>query len=163
MTCSPAVLVCLAFTPVVVLAVHALFSRRFGRALAPQAAALLAALCAALPMALLLQTAGLYGLGAWSYAAAVYASLAYAYLHLFNLSETARRLKILFALEARGDASLDELEQRYGGAGAVLAVRLERMEALGAAHKVNGRWFLRRKTLAWAARIVSLWRHLLFT
>lgn len=159
--CPHAALVALAATPVIVLFVHALFSRRLGRSLPPQGVAFLSAACAALPAASLARTGGLESAGDWAYFALVYFSLAYAYLHLFNLSETARRLRILFTLERRGETSVAELEETYGPR-EVLHVRLKRLEGMGSAHKANGRWFLRHRWLAWVAALVALWRRALF-
>lgn len=155
---KPLPLVAIAGSPLVVLAVHALFSRRFGGSLPPQGVAFLAAAAATVPAAFLANLAGLEGGSDWAYFAAVYGALAYSYLHLFNLSETARRLRILFTLERRGEATVAELETGYE----VLSVRMQRLEALGSAHRTNGRWFLRHRSLAWTAGLVVLWRRVLF-
>jgi hypothetical protein len=162
-------LLLLAGSPALVLALHAAVLRGFraaGAAVNPQAAALA---CSALGLpvtaglAWLLHLRSLTGAEAcraWAYAGLVYGGLAYAYFHLFNLSETARRMRILLELASGRAASREQVERLYPPED-LLGQRLERLIALEQVRGAGGRYFLSGRALWAAARLVMGWARVL--
>ncbi len=94
------------------------------------------------------------------YFIAVYSCIAYAYFHVFNMSETARRVRILHEIDKAGALSAEHIIAVYGTTD-ILSVRLERLISLGEMKKVDGRYYLTGKILHLAASLVMLWRSIL--
>jgi len=156
----------LAATPILVLACHVVASRALPR-WPPQLVAMLAVLAASIPMGGLLWRFGLAELTEGPelvttivYVTATYGALAYTYFHFFNMSETARRIRILCAIHRAGSLGPDELTGIYR-APDIVALRLQRLVALRQLKCEAGRYTLDRKLLYRAARIVLAWRGLL--
>ena len=63
------------------------------------------------------------------YAFIIYYALAYAYFHLFNMGETARRIKILYEIDRAGSLSKEAIPLNYG-ISEMLSVRLKRLIAM---------------------------------
>lgn len=98
---------------------------------------------------------------ALSYAALVYAGLGYSYFHLFNMSQTSRRLRILYELSlAAGPLPGAALQRRYSPEDQ-LRRRLDRLHALGQIRRDGKRYRLQGFSLSLAARGLSLWARLL--
>ena len=158
--------------PVVLFAVHVLLSRYGGRHLRLRA-----------PQVLLVRLALLFNLavlaGAWLiarfeardaaqtmymliFAFLVFNGIAYAYFHFFNMSETARRIRMLLQIRRASPAVLriQELERQYSQKDMIEARldRLVRMNQLWLAP--DGRYHIAENTLLWAGRIMGLWRRL---
>lgn len=91
-----------------------------------------------------------------SYAFIVYSALACVYFHLFNMSETARRIKILALLYRDGAFDQGKLGGGYG-AGEMLEARIERLVATGQIRISGGRYIQAGKGLYLAARVVAAW------
>jgi DNA-binding transcriptional ArsR family regulator len=64
------------------------------------------------------------------YALIVYNCVLYAYFHLFNMSETARRIRMLLQLRAFGSLTKEQLRDLYSPQNMVEA-RLNRLEKMG--------------------------------
>lgn len=98
------------------------------------------------------------------FASLVFNGIAYAYFHIFNMSETARRVRMLLQIRRAGPAGLriQELERQYSQKGMIEARldRLVRMNQLTLAQ--DGRYHVAGNTLLWAGRIMSLWRRFVF-
>ena len=90
----------------------------------------------------------------------VFGGLSFSYFILFTLTETARRIHILFQLCLHGEKTLAELSAGYG-AQTMLSIRLQRMVALKQLRFWNDRYFVNAWPLYHAAKIVSLWSVLL--
>ena len=94
----------------------------------------------------------------------VFNGIAYGYFHIFNMSETARRIRMLLQLRQAGPAGLriEELERQYTPKDMIAARldRLVRMNQLSLAQ--DGRYRVAGNTLLWAGRIMGLWRRLVF-
>lgn len=93
----------------------------------------------------------------------VFNGIAYAYFHIFNMSETARRIRMLLQIRRAGSGGLraQELEQQYSQKDMIEA-RLDRLVlmnqlSLGS----DGYYRVAGNILLWAGRIMSLWRRLL--
>jgi hypothetical protein len=162
-------LLLLCLTPPLVLAVHACLTRLRLRPalLAPQSVALLACAVALAPAGALAWVVYLRHLPdvasvalAATYGVAVYGCLAYAYFHLFNMSETARGIHILYELRQNGQLTAEEIEEHYN-AEHMLRVRLERLEALGQIASSERAYHLRQRTLYRVARPLIAWGRLL--
>jgi len=94
----------------------------------------------------------------------VFNGIAYAYFHIFNMSETARRIRMLLQIRRAGPTGLRvrELEHQYSQQDMIEA-RLDRLVlmkqlSLGS----DGRYRVAGNTLLWAGRIMGLWRRLVF-
>jgi hypothetical protein len=149
--------------PVWILLTHIVLARALPR-LAPQVVAIGAGLLGVLPTGLLvaslasLSPAALLRMPvAVTYVGVVYACLAYAYFHLFNMSETARRIRILRELHAAGSLSAADIARVYSGA-AVLEARFDRLVATGQLEVRGGRFVRAGRTLYLAACVVRGWR-----
>jgi hypothetical protein len=64
------------------------------------------------------------------YGVVVYACVAYSYFHLFNMRETARRIRILSEIYLAGSLNTGQLLRLYDGT-TVLGMRLDRLLATG--------------------------------
>jgi hypothetical protein len=88
------------------------------------------------------------------YALLVYNGAGYFYFHFFNMSETARRVKLVVGIRKGNVRKLQDVQGHYDYHN-TLAVRLERLEALGeVARDANGVFRLRRKAPLYAAACV---------
>lgn len=161
-----AALALLAAAPAAILVVHMALGRALRERSRQKVAALSAALAAA-PVAALLElnarragaTLGQRPLDA-AYAAVVYGAVAYAYFHLFNLGETARRIRILREIHAAGTLRDDALAGAYGS-DELVTVRLGRLVETGQVEVRGGRYVLVGAVLYAAARVVQAWRTML--
>lgn len=92
----------------------------------------------------------------------VFNGSAYAYFHFFNMSETARRIRMLLQIRCAGRAGLHvkDLEREYSQKD-MIAARLDRLVkmrqlTLGA----DGRFRVAGHTLLRAGQVMALWRRL---
>jgi hypothetical protein len=161
-----ALLVILAASPLWILATHVVLARVFRRA-APQVVAVGAGLAGVLPTALLVGTLAVPGLSALlrmpvavTYAAVVYACIAYSYFHLFNMGETARRIRILRELHAAGSLTAEEISRLYSGA-SVLEAIFDRLRATGQLELRADRFVGAGRLLYTVACLVRAWRAVL--
>ena len=153
----------LATSPVWILLSHVVLARVFVRT-PPQLVAIAAALAGALPTVLLIETLAIPGPPALrrmplaaTYVAVVYVCIAYSYFHLFNMSETARRIRILRELHAAGSLTAEEISRLYSNA-SVLATRFDRLLATGQLRMRDGRFVAAGRLLYAAACLVRAWR-----
>lgn len=94
------------------------------------------------------------------YGTLVYGALAYAYFHLYNLSETARRFRILYELSLRGKMTRNEISTLYRPTD-MLATRLERLVAMRQLKRRADRYALQGKFLYGVSKILRVWASLL--
>jgi hypothetical protein len=150
-------------SPAWILLSHVVLARLFPR-LVPQVVAIGAGLMGALPTGFLVATlAGLPPSAlprlpvVAAYVVLVYGCVAYAYFHLFNMSETARRIRILRELHAAGSLTAAEISALYTGT-AVLDARFDRLVATGQLETRGGRFVRAGRLLYLAAGLVRAWR-----
>jgi hypothetical protein len=150
-------------SPLWIVLSHMVLARVFVR-LAPQLVAIAAGLAGALPTVLLVGTLAVPGPlvllrmpVAGTYVAVVYACIAYSYFHLFNMSETARRIRILRELHAAGSLTAEEISRLYSGA-SVLEARFDRLLAIGQLQVRADRFVGAGRLLYMAACLVRAWR-----
>ncbi len=98
--------------------------------------------------------AGIYLLG-------VYLLFGYVYFHIFNMSETARRIRILSRGHRDGKVIKDELNRDYTRR-EMVETRIARLLALGEIRRRDSRYVGGRMFLLWPARAVFGFRRLLF-
>jgi hypothetical protein len=158
-----ALLALLVASPLWILLSHMVLARVFTR-MPPQLVAIAAALAGALPTVLLIGTLAAPGPPALlrmpfaaTYVVVVYVCIAYSYFHLFNMSETARRIRILRELHAAGSLTAEEISRRYSGA-SVLETRFDRLLATGQLRMRAGRFVGAGRLLYMAACLVRAWR-----
>ncbi|MBE9529413.1 MAG: hypothetical protein IME99_09265 [Proteobacteria bacterium] len=161
-------LLILAISPLIILVTHSVFSRINSLSRTPksnQSICLLAIFVTALPEAILLALFGLFCsvgtalLPTILYSVIVYLALGYTYFHLFNMSETARRIRLLYEIKsglydphgATGVGSAEQVPLMS------VTTRLERLVALGQIEERRGRYFLKGRTMLYGARVVRVW------
>jgi hypothetical protein len=158
-----ALLAVLVASPLWILLSHMVLARVFPR-VAPQVVAIGAGLVGALPTGLLVgalvfpaPSTLLRMAVPGTYVAVVYSCIAYSYFHLFNMSETARRIRILRELHAAGSLTAEEISRLYSGV-SVLEARFDRLLATGQLEARADRFVKAGRLLYMAACLVRGWR-----
>jgi hypothetical protein len=146
------------------LLIHIVVARVYRRA-PPQMAAAGAALAGSVPTMLvsrmLVEHAGSVPSPVdVTYGALVYGCLAYSYFHVFNMSETARRIRILSELYLAGPLTGREISRLYRGEG-LLEARLDRLVATRLLGLRDGRYVRVSRLLYAAAWLIRGWRTIL--
>lgn len=91
----------------------------------------------------------------------VYNGIAYAYFHVFNMSETARRIRILLHVLIHNDVNAGDLRDDYLPRDMV-AVRLDRLEQMDqVARGPDGGYRIVGHVLLSAAHVIRFWRRML--
>ena len=91
----------------------------------------------------------------------IYNGMAYAYFHVFNMSETARRIRILLHVLIHNGVNADNLRGDYSPRDMV-AVRLDRLEQMNQIARGSDCCFrITGRLLLSAARAIRIWRQLL--
>lgn len=159
-------LLVMAASPLCMLLTHLALARLL-RHVSPQLVTVAASLAGAVPTALLAEIVAfsgppsLIGMPVEStFAAVVYLCAAYSYFHLLNMSQTARRIRILREIYAAGSLSDQQISALYG-ASTVLELRLERLLAIGQLKLQDDRYVSAGRLLYAAARLARAWRVLL--
>lgn len=97
-------------------------------------------------------------LTAGMYAALTYTGLAYAYFHLFNMSETARRIKMIVGM--RHNTARADDTPAYAVPDMIHA-RLERLMLLGHIERIDGYYVLRNRFFVRVDALMRAWKSLL--
>jgi hypothetical protein len=99
----------------------------------------------------------------WSglYLFSVYISFSYIYFHIFNLSETGRRIRILAEIYKKGFLKKDDLVKKYTCQD-MMSNRLKRLIALGGLRFVKERYVVGNKIFLLTARIIFSFRTIPF-
>lgn len=166
MTLTGRLAIFLLISPLMLLALHAVVSRLAQRRVVAPSAQLVCmasiALCN-MPVAAITVLLALTGVDgpiefvlAFFYSLMVFNLLGYSYFHVFNMSETARRIRLLTELVASGPIRKEELSSIYGEQ-SMFDVRIVRLKSLGQLKEINGRYVLGQRPLYLAARAVNLW------
>ncbi len=71
----------------------------------------------------------------------VYNSLGYSYFHFFNMSETARRVRILIEVRLRKSVSFEDITENYN-CDLMISNRLKRLVGLGQIKLHNNKYFV---------------------
>ncbi len=165
------ILVLLILSPFVILCVHALVSRTLlflKPGFSNQLACILSVVAGHIPMGLLLwffafnPTALSNELVAPSviYCLIVYNAIGYCYFHLFNMSETARRIRILYEVKKAGRLEDSEIQSMYD-TGNMFTVRVERLLSMNQIREEGGRYRLSGYFLYIPALIINFWGNLI--
>lgn len=150
--------VLLLVSPLLTLAVHVacarLLAQKHGQAVAALAIAIAGALVVGASMLI-------SDFDVWStlYGVLGFGGIGYSYFHVYNLSETARRIRILTEL-SEGPLTEAELLGRYRPEDA-LTQRIDRLVALNRLVVDGDVYRLRGRVLVWIARAVLGWRSVL--
>lgn len=91
----------------------------------------------------------------------IYTVFAYVYFHVFNLSETARRIKMLAECKKSNGITKEQLSAKYRCEDMV-SNRLKRLSALGIVKIFDNRYILGNKTLLYAARLLFAFEKIIF-
>ncbi|MBE9531811.1 MAG: hypothetical protein IME98_03290 [Proteobacteria bacterium] len=168
-------LLVLFFSPVLILAIHILFSRIalvIKSRRPPQFICVIAIIFANLPFILLLCALSLNpyrsggGVSDFSiaptllYALIVFNLVGYTYFHIYNMSETARRVRILYDIYSKGSLAKSDIDESYKKDDMV-AIRLERLLGLGQIRKEKGAYFLDGRVLYYGAVLLAFWSRLI--
>lgn len=90
----------------------------------------------------------------------IYNLIVYVYFHIFNMSETARRIRILYEIYNKKAISDKEIKGIYK-IGEMLTVRLGRLISLRQLTYRNDKYLLHKKLLYHIAVILVAWRRIL--
>lgn len=162
-----ALLIIILLSPFLILLLHGLLSR-FLKTLAPQVVAIYAGLALMIPLSFLIWFIVFYQSSFsneniyWGiiYCFIVYSGIAYSYFHLFNMSETARRIKILRTIYLQGACSKKSIEEIYDSVHPV-EIRLDRLLNTKILFYRDGYYLVQKKTLYWVSCLVEDWRRIL--
>lgn len=157
------ILVC---SPFLIAAVHAAWSR-IDRSGLPQTVAARSIILGYLPAAIILWEAVFASapftadsaLAAF-YCFVVYSSFSYAYFHLFNMSETARRIRIINEIHRAGAMRYEQLTAMYRSRD-IIELRLNRLVAMKELRLHDGCYAMNGRLLYLAALFISRWRRLI--
>ncbi len=99
---------------------------------------------------------------AWTiaYILLTYNGLAYTYCHIFNMSETSRRIRILYELSLAGRLRYEELADTYSDKN-IFDARIERLVTMRQIEESTGRFVLKSRFLYVVGVIVLGWGSLL--
>ena len=162
-------------SPLIILTTHILFSRialAIKSVRPPQFICVISVLFGNAPFFLLLWLLSFKGYGINAdgpavnflssslYALIVYNLMGYAYFHVYNMSETARRVRILYDIYSKGSLTKADIEKIYNK-GDMVAVRIERLLALGQIKKENDAYLLDGRFLYYAALLLAFWSRLI--
>lgn len=165
-------LIILALTPVLILVLQAIttrFLRLLGLAASGQVVVIVCYVIGYLPVCYLLWKIYLGGLTstpgsltvAILYALIVYNLFSYSYFHVFNMSETARRIRILYEIYRAGSLNAEDIPAIYSPKG-MLDNRVSRLLTLGQIKRLDGeRYALKGRLLYNAARMIAGWGRVL--
>lgn len=91
-----------------------------------------------------------------------YACLGYCYFHFINMTETARRIRILTELQsAPAGLSMEEIMKRYS-AGEIIEKRLSRLMNNGQIALVNDRFYAKNSSMAVITNIILFMKLIIF-
>ncbi len=162
---SARLLVILLFSPAVILAVHMVITR-LARKRSPQIAAVRATVAGILPVGALLWICAVRYLvpgERWTavlYSLVSYCAIAVMYFHFFNMSETARRIRILYEIHVAGSLPVKAMESLYRSKD-IIDIRLQRLVAMKQLRQEGRSFSLGRRTVYLGALIVFFWRAVL--
>lgn len=94
------------------------------------------------------------------YAFMVYNCLGYSYFHFFNMSETARRIKILLEIKKSNKITIDDLQHIYSS-DSIIKNRIERLLESGQIIKNDNKYYQNSFLLVLFANIISFLREVL--
>jgi hypothetical protein len=94
------------------------------------------------------------------YISLVFNSLAYTYLHIFNMSETARRIKILIEIQLSEEDIGISYEDNYD-IKSILQNRLKRLVQMKQIYFYDGTYRLSGSTLIYVGRLLSFFRRVI--
>lgn len=95
-----------------------------------------------------------------TYGCVVYSCLAYSYFHVFNMSETARRIRILSEIYLAGPLTAGEISRLYSGS-ALVETRIGRLVATHQLEMRGDRYVHAGRFLYIAACVTRGWRSVL--
>jgi len=90
----------------------------------------------------------------------VYNALAYGYFHIFNMSETARRIRILYEIYTSKKLKASDITSVYSGKD-MLTIRLKRLLSLRQIRLSGNRYLPDGRLPYYAAKIVAGWGRIL--
>jgi len=95
------------------------------------------------------------------YSFLMFNSMAYCYFHFFNMSETARRIKLLVGIRTGRVKTKKDIGIFYNTKG-ILDNRLKRLEQLSQIYRdASGAYFVKKRLLFNVSLLVNMWRKLL--
>jgi len=160
-------LILLVSSPILAFVVHMLVSR-LSRRFSPQMGAIVSILIAQILMALLLYYFVFHGcptktaelVSAFLYCFIVYNALTYTYFHLFNMTETSRRIRTAYELEKAGHLHVSDIVPVYGTTDLIDGY-LEKVVALNQLTCKNGRYVLSGRLFYYAALVLKALSYIL--
>ena len=161
------ILIMLVVSPILILALHAVVSRYFTRykpAVSRQIVCAICILIGHIPMAMSLWYFVMIdvqeALPTILYSLVVYNAIGYSYFHIFNMSETARRIRLLYELYLAGQLKSSDISSSYNPQD-ILLVRIDRLISMGQIKQADNRYMLDGYFLYYVAKVVVFWANLI--
>jgi hypothetical protein len=165
MDADAAMLLILMLSPCLILCGHMCLARML-RTYPPQSVALYSVLIGYVPVGICL-SAFVFSKMSWPaavtpavYSFFVYSGFAYFYFHLFNTSETARRIRLIYHIYRAGSLPAREIPALYNTQD-IVELRLRRLRETGHLRVEDGFYSIGNPLLLYAALIVYAWRRVL--
>jgi hypothetical protein len=161
-------LILLVFSPALILALHIIASRTamyFKMQIPAQKLALVCIVLGNFPMGLLVWLLVLRNLDLTSqfwgavYCILTYNAIGHVYFHLFNMTETSIRVRLIREIAAQ-EQTIDEVIDRYGPSNSV-EVRLQRLQDIGVVKQSDDRFYLQSQWLFYVGTVCRVWGVLL--
>lgn len=96
-----------------------------------------------------------------AYILIIFNGLTYMYFHFYNMSETARRIRLLVLIHTNSEvANVDSLNSSYDVT-SMVSLRLQRLQAMGQISQSEGKYFIKARLLLIGALALNFWRKLL--
>ena len=91
----------------------------------------------------------------------IFNGLLYIYFHFYNMSETARRIRLLILIHTGSEfINVDNINNNYDVT-SMVKLRLQRLQAMGQISQSEGKYFVIARLLMIGALALNLWRTLL--
>lgn len=153
-------LLILLLSPIGIAVLHAIFSRLFKKSPNRQSICLYSVMSGYIFLFIALNRFADITVSTAIYSVMVYGALGYSYFHLFNMSETARRVRMLAEIDRKGRMTPEELSKLYPEE-EMLSVRLDRLLSVGQIREKHQKYILGGHQLYYIAKALDLWGRLI--
>lgn len=154
-------------TPFLIFFIHMILVRILHNNTSAQMVAVKSAMLGYLPTALILWHFVFYYfnsssriISAAAYCFIIYSALAYTYFHFFNMSETARRIRILYEVYRAGTLPCEKIKAMYKSSD-IVHLRLKRLISMKRLRYSDGYYSMDDKILYSAALFITSWRKII--
>lgn len=156
------ILFAILISPIIVVFLQMIFNRIFSHRNA-QAIAIFCIITGYIPYGIIMKYSCScfdFSLGGIVYLFLIYSFTAYTYFHVFNMSETGRRIRMIFAIGFQKARNISDLEKIFNDSD-MIDVRIKRLESLRQITQKNGRYYSASIIFVFIALILYYWASLM--